>query len=189
MRPRLSEIDKDLIARAIEGKLEAFDELVELHQGRVFALAYRILGNRDDAADVQQETFVKAWRSLRKFRGEAAFSTWLHRITVNLCLSRKRRNDLTSTVEFNEDILSYSAGPSTAACIERAETAIVARKVLLALPANHRALLVLREIEERPFEEIAAMLGCSVGSARVRCSKARQIMRERFRAYMPEDGI
>ena len=184
----MSGTEQDLVARAIEGSLEAFDELVELHQGRVFALAYRILANREDAADAQQETFVKAWRSLGKFRGDAAFSTWLHRITVNLCLSRKRRKDWTPMAEFTEDILSYSAGPSAAACLERAETSAVVRRVLMAMPANHRALLVLREIEERSFEEIAAVLGCSIESARVRCGKARNVMRERLRPYLAADG-
>ena len=91
--------------------------------------------------------------------------------------------------EFTEDILSYSAGPSAAACMERAETAAVVRHVLMAMPANHRALLVLREIEERSFDEIAEVLGCSIESARVRCSKARQIMRARLQPYLTEDGI
>src|SRR5450759_5384388 len=83
--------DTELVARAQSGDLNAFDGLINLHQDRVFALAYRMLGNSEDAADVQQETFIQAWRSLHRFRGDAALSTWLHRIAVNICLSRRRR--------------------------------------------------------------------------------------------------
>ena len=83
--------DHELVSRARQGDKQAFDTLVGLHQDRVFALAYRMLGSAEDAADIQQEAFVKAWRSLGKFRGDASFGTWVHRIAVNLCLARKRR--------------------------------------------------------------------------------------------------
>ena len=87
----MTEMHKDLVESAKTGDEKAFARVVSLHQGRVFALAYRMLGDVEDAADVGQETFVRAWRSLRKFRGESEFSTWLHRITVNLCLTWKQR--------------------------------------------------------------------------------------------------
>mgnify|MGYP003768735877 CR=1 FL=1 len=89
---RLSESCENLVELAKAGDVRAFEALVPLHQDRVHALAYRMLGNAEDVADVQQETFVNAWRNLRKFRRESQFSTWLHRITVNLCLSRIRRS-------------------------------------------------------------------------------------------------
>lgn len=91
----MSETCDDLVELAKSGDLAAFDRLVSLHQERVFALACRILGSVEDASDIQQETFIRAWSSLRKFRHDASFSTWLHRITVNLCLSRKRRREYT----------------------------------------------------------------------------------------------
>ena len=189
-RPRfllLSKSDEDLVALARGGSTGAFDELVALHQDRVFALAYRMLGNTEDAADAQQETFVRAWRSLRKFRQDAAFSTWLHRITVNACLSRKRKADREITAVFDEDAVGHSARSGAVACLEKTETAAVVRKVVDGMPAHYRALIVLREIEGRPFEEIAAILGCSVASARTRASKARKMLRDRMRPYFAEE--
>lgn len=179
--------ERDLVEQAQAGSLEAFDELVSIHQGRVYALARRVLGNDDDAADVQQETFVRAWRSIRKFRREAQFATWLHRITLNRCLSRKRRREHTVDGSFFEDEQRHAAGPSALACMERTEAMIVLRRTLAALPAHHRAVLVLREIEGRPFEEIAQLLGCSEESARSRASRARKVLRERMRPYLAEE--
>ena len=97
--------DQELVRRAQSGDTNAFDELVARHQERVFSLAYRMLGSPEDAADVQQETFVQAWRNLRKFRQDAAFPTWLHRIAVNLCLSRKRRRQNEPLEPYMEDTL------------------------------------------------------------------------------------
>ncbi len=152
--------EEELVARAQSGDTGAFDALIGLHQRRVFALAFRMLDSADDAADVQQETFVRAWRSLRKFRGDAAFSTWLHRITVNLCLARKRRRHF----EWLSPAIESSLGDPTqsvgAACLVRTERAVAVNSVVASLPAHYLALIVLREIEERPFEEIVRILGC-----------------------------
>ena len=179
----MSELDEKLVQSAKGGNVEAFDNLVSLHQERVHALAYRILGNLDDAADVQQETFVRAWQNLRKFRGEAQFSTWLHRIAVNLCLSMKRRRNPAADESFAED--RYV--PHTAvACPEKTETIAVLRRVLAAMPAHHRILVVLRDMEGRSFEEIAGVLGCSAASARTRLCRARRLLRDRMRPYIEE---
>ncbi|MEN6356013.1 MAG: sigma-70 family RNA polymerase sigma factor [Armatimonadota bacterium] len=178
--------DTDLVKQARAGDGGAFDRLVSIHQERVFALAYRILCNMEDAADVQQETFVRAWRFLHRFRGDAGFSTWLHRITVNLCLSRKRRI-VPDFVPFDDDLIERSTGGRTQACADRVATAVVVRSAMAELPTNHRALIVLREIEERPFEEIAKILGCSVGSARARSCKARKLLRDRLEACLKEE--
>ncbi|MCE5322958.1 sigma-70 family RNA polymerase sigma factor [bacterium] len=182
----LSMSETDLVEQARAGDVGAFDRLMSLHQDRVFALAYRILCNMEDAADVQQETFVRAWRFLHKFRGEAGFSTWLHRITVNLCLSKKRRikPDL---VSFDDDLIECSVDIRTYTCADRVATAMVVRNAMAQLPANYMAVIVLREIEERPFEEIARILGCSVGSARVRCCKARKLLRDKLEACLKEE--
>ena len=179
--------DGELVARAQSGDAHAFDALIGLHQERVFRLAHRMLGNAEDAADVQQETFVQAWRNMRRFRAEAAFATWLHRITVNLCLGRKRRRQVESLDPAVEATLSDSRQPAGTACLIRAERAVTVRKVIAGLPAHYRALIVLREIEERPFEEIAGILGCSVQSARVRASKARKMLKERLEPILAEE--
>lgn len=185
----MSNSDAELVARAQAGNLDAFDELVSIHQSRVYALARRILGNDDDAADAAQETFVRAWRSLRKFRRDSELATWLHRITVNLCISRKRRREPV-LVPFDEDIAllrrEAPAEPGPVQCLERAETALMLRQVIAAIPAHYRVLLVLREIEDRPFEEIARILGCSEQSARTRAFRARRMLRERMRPYLED---
>ena len=180
----LATSDRDLVSRAQAGDARAFDELVSIHQARVFALARRILGNDEDAADVQQETFIRAWRSLNRFRGDAGFATWLHRITVNLCLSRRQRRETAVEDSFFADSLSHSAGPVADATLERAELAAELRKVMAGMPAHFRVLIVLREIEGRPFGEIAQVLGCSEPSARTRACRARGMLRERMRPYL-----
>lgn len=171
---------------AQSGDTGAFDALVALYQDRIFALAYRMLGDTEDASDVQQETFVRAWRSLRKFRADSAFSTWLHKIAMNLCLSRKQRKRAYDTIPFDEDMPSSQG---SVACIEKTQVKTDVQKIIAGLPAHYRALIVLREIEGRSFEEIAQILGCSAASARTRTSKARAILRERLWPYLTEEDL
>lgn len=181
--------DTELVARAQSGDLNAFDGLINLHQDRVFALAYRMLGNSEDAADVQQETFIQAWRNLHRFRGDAALSTWLHRIAVNICLSRRRRPEPIQLEPEVEDRLSAGDQSNGVSCLVSAETALMVRKVIAGLPAHYRALVVLREIEERSFEEVARIIGCTPASARTRASKARKLLRERLQPYLSEEVL
>ena len=177
--------DLELVSQAQAGDTTAFDELVARRQERVFALAYSMLGSPDDAADVQQETFLRAWNKLKSFRGDSAFSTWLHRITVNLCLSRKRRRSLVDeTVAFDEE--THAAHED---CIGAADTAMAVAKALAELPARYRALIVLREIEGRPLDEIAQITGGSVASMRTRLCRARKLLREKLRPYLEEEAI
>lgn len=180
----------DLIARARSGDLSAFDELISLHQERVFALAKRILGNYEDAADVQQETFVRAWRSLHKFRQDSEFGTWLHRITINLCLTYKRRKrEIPTEEEFFRDFPDNPNELTALGLLARNELLEQIYHVLQTLPAHYRVLIVLREIEGRPFHEISKLLGCSEASARTRVTRARQILRERMQPYLDEVEI
>lgn len=183
----MSESCENLVELAKAGDLRAFDALVSLHQNQVHALAYRILGHDEDAADVQQETFVQAWRNLRKFRRESQFSTWLHRITVNLCLSRKRRREI-SCEPLEDHLCLRSPEPSPAACLERTEDAAAVRRVIDAMPGHYRVLIVLREMEERSYDEIAEILGCSIESVRTRLHKARKLLREKMRPYIEEEN-
>lgn len=179
--------ETELVARAQSGDLSAFDGLINLHQDRVFALAYRMLGNSEDASDAQQETFIQAWKHLHRFRGDAALSTWLHRITINVCLSRKRRPQPVQLEPAVEEKLSLANQSASTACLVSAETALMVRKVIDGLPPHYRAIVVLREIEERSFEEVAQVLGCSPASARTRASKARKLLRERLQPYLSEE--
>jgi RNA polymerase sigma-70 factor (ECF subfamily) len=188
---KLSDPETSLIASAKAGDIKAFDALVELHQRQVFALAYRMLGNKDDADDVQQETFVRAWRKIGQFRGGSAFATWLHRIAANLCLSRRRRVNhcaLDTAIENELDRWTEESN-GFAATLVKSETAAQLQKALAGLPGQYRIFLVLRHMEERSFEEIAEIVGCSVASAWTRTSKARRLLRERMGTYLAEDEL
>lgn len=178
--------DGELVKRAQLGDADAFDKLIAHHQERVFALAYRMLANADDAADVQQETFVQAWRNLRKFRRNAAFSTWLHRITVNLCLSHRRRRQTEPLEPYMQESIP-SSEPCGVACLQRAEMRARVRQAITSLPPHYRVLIVLRDMEERPFDEIAQILSCSVQSARTRLARARKLLREKLKPYLAEE--
>lgn len=178
---------EQLVKSAKAGDRAAFDQLVGLHQDAVYNLARGILGSREDAADVQQETFIRAWRSLHRFRGDARFSTWLHSITVNLCLSRKRRCDIEVPQDWIDESLPDRSTSSPVASVERTETIAAVRRVLSAMPAHYRVLIVLRDMEGRSYEEICQILGCSAISARVRLSKARSLLREKMRPYVVEE--
>jgi RNA polymerase sigma-70 factor (ECF subfamily) len=179
--------DEELVSGARSGKVGAFDELMSRHQERVFALAYRIMGNAEDAADVQQEAFVRAWTSLPRFRGDSAFATWIHRITVNLCLSRKRRKSSSMAVEELDENQSYKSG-SQGDCQDSAVDALAVRQLLSTIPPNQRTLLVLRDIEGRSISEIAEVLGGSAGSIRKNLWRARKLFREKARPMFEEDA-
>lgn len=179
---RLSLPSDNLVQLAKGGNAVAFEQLISQHQDRVYALAYRILGNPEDAADIRQETFIRAWRCIRGFRQDASFSTWLHRITVNLCISLKRRRDYV----VHEPLEEESQPAASVACRERTEEIIALRRVLAAMPDHHRVLIVLRDMEGRSYEEIAGILGCSVESVRSRLCRARGILREKMRPYLEE---
>lgn len=177
--------DEELVSRARDRDARAFDELVCRHQERVFALAYHILGSAEDAADVQQETFVRAWTSLPKFRGQAAFSTWLHKITVNGCLSRKRRKEWRGEV-FDEDERIESAG-SPLACQERVVNSLVVREVLASIPTRLRVVLVLKSVEGRSVEEVCEIVGYSNLTVKKQLWRARKLFRERLLQYSEEE--
>jgi len=179
----LAKSDEELVSQAQAGDQGAFDELVARHQDRVFALSYRILANVDDAADIQQETFVRAWTSLKSFKRRAAFSTWLHRITVNLCLSRKRRA-LVQVEPLEEERASHAE--SAVACLQRMETKTVVQAAIAELPDHYRVLMILREIEGRSCEETAMIVGSSAESVRTGLYRARKLLREKIRPYLEE---
>lgn len=175
------------MAKARSGDLDAFDELVARHQERVFALAYRITGSADDAADVQQETFLRAWRCLSRFEGRAAFTTWLHRIALNLCLARKNRRRCSEQDAFFDEERCVSK--SVATCVEGVETRIVVRQLLSSIPPHYRALLIMREVEGRSIEEIAGVTGDSLETVRKQLYRARKLFRERLQSSMEEGGL
>jgi RNA polymerase sigma-70 factor, ECF subfamily len=160
--------DADLITRFRGGEEAAFGELVARHERRVYNLAYRMLGRAEDARDATQDAFVSCYRNLAKFRGDAAFGTWLHRIAVNSCydLLRKRPPD---PVELTE----ASAGPGPEDVAEQAAASLDVQRALLSVPEEFRAVLILHDIQAMPYEDIAAALDVPIGTVKSRLHRGR----------------
>lgn len=176
------ESSSSLVERARLGDREAFEELVRLTYTELFALAYRLVGNEDDACDVLQDSYLRAYRSIESFRGDAAVSTWLYRITANCAsthLSRRRRvrHDHIDDAEHPAD-LRVTVDPEAMAGLS-AERSRVAT-ALGALPPRLRSVVVLRDIYDLSHEAIAQELGISEATAKVRLHRARKKLRERL---------
>jgi RNA polymerase sigma-70 factor (ECF subfamily) len=169
------------VERSARGDREAFGLLVRRHQDRVFNVAYQILRNREDALDVAQDAFVKAFASLSDFKGEASFTTWVHRITVNLAIDTLRRRRRLDPAPFDdqravaEDAESGLAGPDDPSlAVEVRQVRALLDQGIRALPPAQRAVLVLREVEGLTYEEIAGVVGCSLGTVMSRLFYARR---------------
>jgi RNA polymerase sigma-70 factor (ECF subfamily) len=172
--------DTELVQRAREGDRGAFRVLVERHQRASFALAMGMLRHEADARDALQEAFLKAFRNLGNFQGEAAFSTWLYRIVTNACIDRRRRRKV--MVEADEATIgSVDSSPTLAVVprnpqreLERARLGERIQEALAQLPDYHRDTVVLREIEGLSYQEIADATGVSIGTVMSRLFHARQ---------------
>lgn len=178
-QPDLPRVEKDreaqLIARAQEGDRAAFAALVREHGNEVYTLARRLVGDPHLAADVAQETMIRAWRALPNFRGEAAFSTWLHRITVNTAWTQKKRARRHSGASLDE--LAEIAAPYTAEHPEVAGEILELRgrlrRALESLPEGQRQVVILKHVYDWSHAEIAESMGISVTAAKVRLHRAR----------------
>ena len=157
--------DGDLVRAAAAGDRAAFEALVTRHQRNVYRLCYRFVPNHEDASELAQDAFVRAYRSLGKFEGQAQFSTWLHRITVNVCLNRLAlKTPKPAPLKDVERAAGCEEGADVA--MLRNEQARRVRAAITRLPEKQRATLILRVYHDLPHEEIARVLGSSVGAAK-----------------------
>ncbi len=170
----------ELVSRAKAGDRDAFDRLVRATYADTYALAFRLTGNEDDACDVVQDTYLRAYRSLAGFRGDSAFTTWLYRITAN-CAStqmtqrgRTRHEELADDVPLADERLAADPEAMAGLSFERDRVAAA----LASLPDRLRVVVVLRDIYDLPHEAIAAELGISETAAKVRLHRARKKLRE-----------
>ena len=160
--------DAALLRAHVGGDREAFGELVRRHRDRLWAVALRTLGDREEAADAVQDALISAYRSADRFRGDAAVTTWLHRIVVNACLDRARRKQSRPTVPLpeHESTVDRGAAPD-------ADTAIAVHGALAQLPAEQRVPLVLLDMQGYSVAEIAGLLGIAEGTVKSRCARGR----------------
>ena len=166
-----------LVSRAREGDLAAFEALYRKHVRRVYALCLRLSGNAALAEELTQEAFVRAWKKLAQFRGESAFSTWLHPLVVNVALAERRsRRSREAHTFLTDDIAVYDRA---ALAIDPGERLDVEQAVA-SLPAGARAVFVLHDVEGYRHDEIAEMTGVTVGTSKAQLHRARQLLRERL---------
>lgn len=168
--------DQKLIARASRGDVKAFAQLVQNHSRLVYRIALRILGDQD-AQDASQEVWIRVWRNIKKFRGESAFTTWLYKITVNTCLSERRKQLKRPTYEFEEELYYPPVLPGSEEDTEASALTVERRQELLdalkGVRVEHRAALVLRHMEGLGYAEIAQILDVPVGTAKGWVSRGR----------------
>ena len=157
--------DRACVEACLAGEQDAFDAIVERHRRQVYQLCFRYVGNHADASDLAQDTFIRAFKGLRGFQGQSSLATWLYRIAVNVCLNRVAlKTPRAAALEPAERIDSKAERPDVA--LMRAERATEVRAAIRNLPPKQRATLILRVYHELPHEEIAAILGGSVGAAK-----------------------
>lgn len=188
------ELDSDvtLVRRAREGDYNAFEQLFERHRALVYRFAYQMTSRRDDAEDVVQEAFVRAYQNLHRYRDEAKFTTWLLRIVTNLCTDQARMSQRRTALEQQEamgalDWMTIGEQYDPVQNLEEDRRKVALRKALSALPPHHRSVIVLRDIEEREYPEIASILSCTVGGAKLRVLRARRALRDRIAPLLGED--
>jgi RNA polymerase sigma-70 factor (ECF subfamily) len=163
----LAELDDSaLVSAAASGDREAFDVIVERHRRAVYQVCYRFVHNHEDASDLAQDAFVRAWRGLKTFKGQSALSTWLYRIAVNVCLNRvAAKTPLLEPIESTEHFEDVRIEGAQRAMI-REERAVAVRRAIANLPKKQRATLILRTYHDMSHQQIADVLGSSVGAVK-----------------------
>jgi len=175
--------DEELVARAISGDADSFNELVHRWERPIYALAYRQIGREEDARDVCQETFLRAYRALGGFRGQAKFSSWLYRIALNLCRDWVRRERRTPVVQPPEDVdiadLAAARGPSETIedLVARKDLAKTVERAMARLPEEQRTAIVLKEYHGLTFQEIADIVGCPLSTVKTRLYQGLTVLR------------
>lgn len=181
--------DQELVRRAKGGDYSAFETLFLRHRQLVYRFAYQMAPRQDDAEDIVQEVFVRAYQNLSRYRDEAKFTTWLLRIATNLATDRARMSTRRTGLEQKEakGALEWMTVGNTESAEDNLEGEYqvqALRKALAALPIHHRTVIVLRDLEGREYSDIAEMLNCSVGGAKLRVLRARRALKERMLPLM-----
>jgi RNA polymerase sigma-70 factor (ECF subfamily) len=178
----MSHNERQLVAKAQSGDEDAFEQLVRAHQRYVFNLAYRVLGDRNEAEDVAQETFVRAWRGLPSFRAECRFTTWLYRIARNVCLNRLPRleAELRQTEVLSQPVASPDPVPDEV--VSARERRAFLHSELARLPEKYRLVLTLRYLQGFSYAEIADVLSLPLGTVKTHLHRGREALAARLAA-------
>jgi RNA polymerase sigma-70 factor, ECF subfamily len=174
--------EDQLVARCRRGDLDAFGQVYAQYERPVFRYAYHLLGNAEDADDVKQETFLKAYRAMASFKGDSRLLTWLLVICGNLCRDQVKRRSRQREVLYDPrdvPVDTYSSSDDPDEKIEKEERSRIVMGALRGMPADQREIIVLREIEELDYAEIAKVLGCSLASVKLKLFRARRRFKER----------
>jgi RNA polymerase sigma-70 factor (ECF subfamily) len=175
--------DEELVARSIGGDADSFNELIHRWERPIYALAYRQIGREEDARDVCQETFLRAFRALKGFRGQAKFSSWLYRIALNLCRDWMRRERRTPVVQVLEDVdlidLATAREPSESIedRVARHDLTRIVERAMALLPEEQRTAIVLKEYHGLTFQEIADLVGCPLSTVKTRLYQGLAVLR------------
>jgi RNA polymerase sigma-70 factor (ECF subfamily) len=187
--------DEELVARAKTGDLESFNQLVSRWERPIYALAYRTLGREEDARDVVQEAFLRAYRGLKGFKGEAKFSSWLYRITLNLCRDwsrRERRAPIVQVPEGTDPVELADERVQTSESVEelvaRREMSEAVAKAMAELPEEQRTAILLKEYHGLTFQEIAGMLDCPLSTVKTRLYQGLSVLRRRLERRQAEEA-
>lgn len=175
--------DEELVARSMGGDVDSFNQLVIRWERPIYALAYRVIGREEDARDVVQETFLRAFRSIGGFKGQAKFSSWIYRIALNLCRDWIRKKKRTPVMQAPEgvDVIEMAADVGPTESIEdlvarKAMSEVVARAMAV-LPDEQRTALILKEYQGLTFQEIADLLGCPLSTVKTRLYQGLLVVR------------
>jgi RNA polymerase sigma-70 factor, ECF subfamily len=175
--------DEELVARSVGGDADSFNELILRWERPIYALAYRTIGREEDARDVCQETFLRAYRALPGFRGQAKFSSWLYRIALNLCRDWMRRERRTPVVQPPEDgdLMEMAAATEPSESIEdlvaRKDLTRSVERAMALLPEEQRTAIVLKEYHGLTFQEIADLVGCPLSTVKTRLYQGLTVLR------------
>ncbi|HET6387200.1 MAG TPA: sigma-70 family RNA polymerase sigma factor [Armatimonadota bacterium] len=184
--------DSEIIARFVSGDASAFELLFAKYRDYVYNISYQMVQDADDASDLTQETFFRVWRALPHFQGNSQFSTWLYRIAVNTCISELRRRPKVPPISIEDE---ESLSPLHQTEDQRSAEQTVMRRfaqerireVVGTLPPDYKTVITLRHFQDLSYQEIATIMGCSVGAIKIKLHRARKMFRTRYAATQEGD--
>ena len=192
----MTDSEKLWLARSREGDVESFEKLIERYQKTAYNVALRMMHNEEDAKDATQDALIKAYKSIKTFRGESGFSTWLYRIVVNTCKDelRKRRGNVISLEQGRRTDTGYEAielADETFApevVLENRSMRQTINEAIRSLPEQNRMAIVLRDVQGYSYEDIGTLLGCPAGTVKSRINRGRQLLKENLALRPASEG-